>query len=379
MGIDISKIEKKKEKLRRPVTPTANILNREIRFSSKIKAKHKEILYKDLATLLNAGVDFNTALTILENQQKNKKLQSLIHQVKDRIVKGSSFHEALQQSGQFSAYEIFSIKIGEETKKLFEVLIELHKYFKRQMRLRKQIVSVITYPAFVVILTIGVLYFMLAYVVPMFKSVFNQFDADLPWLTKNIIVLSEKFPSIILWAALLLLCAFVLAKRYGDSTKFRAFKSKVLLNIPYFGRLMKLIYLARFCQFLDLLLSSRTPLTESLDMVRKTIDFYPIENSIDPIKKDIIKGSPFSKAMKKYRIYDTKMISMVAVAEEINELDTMFSRLAEEYEEEIGHRTKMIGVVLEPVIIVFIGLIVGIIMIAMYAPMFDLSKIISGN
>ncbi|NHF58999.1 type II secretion system F family protein [Flavobacteriaceae bacterium TP-CH-4] len=379
MGIDISKINTKSEAKKSPGTFSLDFLNKEFSLSRKIGAKQREALYKDLYTLLNAGVDFSTALDILANQQKKKAIKALILDVKNQIINGRSFHEALRQTGQFTAYEYFSIKIGEETKKLPLVLMELHKYFKRQIKLRKQIVSVITYPTFVLALTVGVLYFMLTYVVPMFKSVFNQFDADLPKLTRNIITLSEKFPMItivFIGVALLLTAIF---KIYGKNNTFRAYKSKILLRIPYFGKLTKMIYLARFCQFLDLLLTSKTPLTDSLGMVKKMIGFYPIENSIEPIRKDIIKGSSFSKAMAKHHIYEYKMISMVEVAEEINELDAMFSRLADEYDEEVEHRTKMIGVVLEPLIIIFIGLIVGIIMVAMYAPMFDLSKIINGG
>lgn len=379
MGIDISKINTKTEAKKSSNSFSLDFLNKEFSFSKKIGAKQREALYKDLYTLLSASVDFRTALDILANQQKKKVIKNLILDIKEQIINGRSFHEALKQTGNFSAYEYFSIKIGEETKKLPLVLMELHKYFKRQIKLRKQIVSVITYPAFVLTLTVGVLYFMLSYVVPMFKSVFNQFDADLPDLTKNIIALSEKFPTILAVSAGTILLLIVLFKAYKQNKTFRYYKSKILLRIPYFGKLAKMIYLARFCQFLDLLLTSKTPLTDSLEMVKKMIGFYPIESSIEPIRKDIIKGSSFSAAMSKHSIYEYKLISMIEVAEEINELDTMFSRLADEYDEEVEHRTKMIGVILEPLIIIFIGLIVGVIMVAMYAPMFDLSKIINGG
>ncbi len=379
MGIDISKINTKPKPKKPSGSFSFDFLNKEFSFSKKIGAKQREVLYKDLYTLLNAGVDFRTALDILANQQKKKVLKNLVLEIKEQIINGRSFHEALRQTGDFSAYEYFSIKIGEETKKLPMVLLELHKYFKRQIKLRKQIISVVTYPAFVLVLTVGVLYFMLTYVVPMFKSVFNQFDADLPDLTKNIIALSEKFPIILAIVAGVILMVVMLWRVYRQNKTFRSFKSKIILRVPYFGKLAKLIYLARFCQFLDLLLTSKTPLTDSLEMVKKMIGFFPIESSIEPIKKDIIKGSSFSTAMSKHSIYGYKLISMIEVAEEINELDTMFSRLADEYDEEVEHRTKMIGVVLEPLIIIFIGLIVGIIMVAMYAPMFDLSKIINGG
>lgn len=379
MGIDISKINAKAEVEKPSNTFSFDVLNKEFSWSKKIGAKQREALYKDFYTLLNAGVDFSSALDILSNQQKKKTIKTLILEIKAQIINGRSFHEALQDTGHFSAYECFSIKIGEETKKLPLVLIELHRYFNRQLKLRKQIISAITYPVFVLTLTVGVLYFMLTYVVPMFKSVFNQFDAELPKLTEYIIALSEKFPTIFLVFIGMVLLFVAIFKVYGKNKTFRSYKSKILLRIPYFGKLAKLIFLARFCQFLDLLLTSKTPLTDSLDMVKKIIGFYPIESSIEPIRKDIVKGSSFSQAMSKHPIYGYKLISMVEVAENINELDTMFSRLANEYDEEVEHRTKMIGVVLEPIIIIFIGLIVGVIMVAMYAPMFDLSKIINGG
>ncbi len=380
MGVDVSRIHKgTKHKLDNSQKEHTTFLKREFSFSSNVGAKEKEILYKDLATLLGAGVDFKTALDILAAQQKKKYLKELILNIKAKIVKGKNFYEALQETDKFTPYEYFSIKIGEETKKLDTVLLELHKYYKRQIKLKKQIISVITYPAFVLVLTVGVLYFMLTYVVPMFTSIFKQFDGDLPVLTKNIIVLSEKFPTIFIGFVLVIISLVLVYRLYKKNKTFRSYQSSILLRVPFLGKLVKTIYLARYCQFLDLLLTSKTPLTESLDMVQKMIGFYPIEVSIDAIKKDIIRGISFAAAMKKHKIYEYKLISMVEVAEEINELDTMFSRLADEYDEDVEHKTKMIGVILEPLIIIIIGSIVGLIMVAMYAPMFDLSKIINGN
>ncbi|MFC5048344.1 type II secretion system F family protein [Aquimarina hainanensis] len=354
-------------------------LHQEIGLTKKFGAKEKEKLYKDLATLLGAGVDFKTALDILANQQKKEFIRDLILGIKNKIIKGKNFYEALEETNRFSPYEYYSIKIGEETKKLDAVLMELHKYFKRQLKLKKQIIAVITYPSFVLLLTVGVLYFMLSYVVPMFGSVFQQFDGELPALTKKIMLLSEKFPLILGIGIVVLLTVVLLIRLYKKHPTYRRYQAQVLLKIPFFGRLIKMVYLARYCQFLDLLLTARTPLTDSLEMVKKVIGFYPIETSIDTIRTDVIRGTSFAAAMKKHRIYEYKLTSMVAVAEEINQLDTMFARLADEYDEEVEHKTKMIGVILEPIIIIVIGLIVGVIMVAMYAPMFDLSKIIRGG
>lgn len=377
MGIDISKIKTAKRADKKSDKNAFDFLNKDISFGKKLKAKHKEVLYKDLAILLGAGVDFKTSLDILITQQKQKFIKELLLEVKEQVVKGKRFNEALEVSGEFSPYEYFSIKIGEETKKLETVLLELHKFFSRQVKLKKQIISVVTYPAFVLVLTIGVLYFMLAYVVPMFKSVFTQFGSDLPALTQKIIYFSERLPQIVFFILVLILGVIVVFKLFGKTDNFRAFKFKVIDRIPFFGRLVKVIYLARFCQFLDLLLSSKTHLTGSLDMVKLMIGYYPIESSIDTVKQEIIRGANFADAMKQFPVYENKLVSMVEVAEQINQLDTMFSRLANEYEDEVEHKTKMLGVVLEPLIIIIIGGVVGVIMVAMYAPMFDLSKLIN--
>ena len=127
---------------------------------------------------------------------------------------------------------------------------------------------------------------------------------------------------------------------------------------------------------MNLLTSSKTSLITSLSLTSKMIGFYPIEKSINKIKEDVTKGVSLSDSLKKHNVYENKMVSMIEVAEQVNQLDVMFERLTEQYNEEISYQTKMIGVILEPMIIIFIGFIVGVIMISMYAPMFDLSKII---
>lgn len=152
--------------------------------------------------------------------------------------------------------------------------------------------------------------------------------------------------------------------------------SNIVLRVPFFGGLIRTIYLSRFCQSLNLLLSAKIPLVTAIELTQKMITFYPIESSLTIIKEHIMKGRPLGESLSKFSVYDHKLISMIKVAEQINKLDDMFEKLTEQYNDEVDHKTKMIGVVLEPLIIIIIGLVVGIIMIAMYAPMFDLTKII---
>lgn len=379
MGIDITQHSSKPQRSNKETVkpPKTSLLQRDISFSSGFSNKNKERFYKELAILIQSGVDFKQSLDILSGQFAKEKDVELIQGIKAQVIKGKSMHEAMQQTEMFSAYEIFSVKIGEETRKLDEVLIELQKYFDRKIKMKRQLISVFTYPAFVLTVTFGVLYFMMTSVVPMFDSVFKQFGAELPSLTKKIITLSNNF-SLVSAIVVGVIVLLAVGHWYGKSKdSYRNMTSRMVLKLPFFGALIRKIYIARFCQSLSLLLSAKTPLVTSLELTQKMLDFYPIESSLAEIKKAIMKGASLGESLEKYSVYDHKLVSMVKVAEQINRLDEMFERLTDQYNDEVEHQTKMIGVVLEPVIIMIIGLIVGVIMIAMYSPMFDLSKIIS--
>ena len=243
--------------------------------------------------------------------------------------------------------------------------------------MKRQIISVLTYPCIVLVVTFLVLYFMLTKVVPMFSSVFKQFGSELPKSTQYIIKISNNSGILFTLVALIVIAFIVMHYTMKDKDGYRKFTSAMVLKIPYFGNLIRKIYISRFCQSMNLLITSKTTLISSLSLTSKMIGFYPIENSIEAIKEDITRGASLSESLKKHGVYEDKMVSMVEVAEQVNQLDIMFERLSEQYNEDISHQTKMIGVILEPMIIIVIGLVVGVIMISMYAPMFDLSKIIS--
>jgi len=346
-------------------------------FSKKLSDKKKEIFYRELGMLLRSGVDFKKALEILANQSANKFEKELILEIKEKVVEGRSIYESMRETNQFSAYEYYSIQIGEETRKLEEVLGELQKYFSRKIQMKRQIISVMTYPTIVMLVTILVLYFMLNKVVPMFSSVFKQFGSELPKSTQIILKISNHSGiifSLVIGIIIGLIAIHMLLK---DKDSYRSFTTNMILRIPYFGNLIRKIYISRFCQAMNLLITSKTTLINSLSLTAKMIGFYPIEIAIAQIKEDITRGASLNESLKKHNVFENKMISMVEVAEQVNQLETMFERLTEQYNEEISHQTKMIGVILEPMIIIVIGAIVGVIMVSMYAPMFDLSKIIN--
>lgn len=347
-----------------------------IAYSRKLSDKKKEVFYRELGMLLKSGVDFKKALEIMTHQSVGKLERTIITQIKDRVTAGISIFDSMRETGHFSAYEYYSVRIGEETRKLEEVLEELRKYFGRKIQMKRQIVSVLTYPAIVMLVTLLVLYFMLNKVVPMFSSVFRQFGNELPASTRMIIKVSQHSGMLFTIFTMALVGIVALHLTFREKQSYRAFTSHFVLKIPYFGNLIRKIYISRFCQAMHLLVTSRTSLLNALSLTAKMVGFYPIESAIVQIQQDITKGASLSESLKKHDVFEYRLTSMIEVAEQVNELDTMFSRLTEQYNDEISHQTKMIGVVLEPMIIVVIGIIVGVIMVSMYAPMFDLSKII---
>lgn len=349
----------------------------QFQFSKKLTDKKKEVFYRELGMLLKSGVDFKKALEILSNQSNNDFEKEIIIQIKNKVVEGRSIYESMRETKQFSPYEYYSIRIGEETRKLEEVLGELQKYFNSKIQMKRQVVSVLTYPSIVMLVTFLVLYFMLNKVVPMFSSVFRQFGSELPESTQIIIKISNHSGAIFSVLIILLIGLIVTHTLLKEKESYRSFTATMVLKTPYFGNLIRKIYISRFCQAMNLLITSKTTLINSLSLTAKMIGFYPIEIAIVSIKEDITRGASLNESLKKHTIFENKMVSMVEVAEQVNQLERMFEKLTEQYNEEINHQTKMIGVILEPMIIIVIGLIVGVIMVSMYAPMFDLSKIIN--
>lgn len=379
MSIDIGQIQGKRTTTAIKKNPSFSLSKSDYFVPKKLNSKKKAFIYKDMATLLKAGIDFKTTLTIIRDQQKNQHIRNIIDNLLINVIKGKAFYEAMELSGNFTPYEIYSVKIGEETRRLDSILEELQKYFNRKTKLQKQIISILTYPAFIFILTLATLYFMLTYVVPLFESVFHQFNRELPMLTRYVISLSDNFNLIITVFLFILLSTIFFFQKLKKQQVFQKGFTSALLKIPFFGKLVKEIYITRFCQSMALLLVSRTSLVESIGLVKKMIVFYPIEQALNVVEKDISKGIALGESLSKFKIFDANLISMVKVAEQVNQLDEMFITLASHYDAEVEHKTKVMGTVIEPMLILFIGGIVGVIMVAMYAPMFDLSEVIGGN
>jgi type IV pilus assembly protein PilC len=375
-SIDISRYPKKKQgPVKAEGTSVLTFLNQDISFGDKqVSDKKKEGLYVELSTLLLSGIDLRTALELILVDQENAKDKVIFDGIRQNILSGASLSDALKAAERFSDYEYYSIKIGEETGRLGEVLTDLAKYYKSKIQQRRKIISAVTYPAIVLCSSMGAVLFMIKFVVPMFADVFLRFGGKLPWITGKIITISGWFDSYVIYFILAICIAVGMYFVYRKSLWFRKFSSGLILKIPVVGDLVKKIYLARFANTMRLLVSTDTPLLRSIALVRQMIDYYPIEQSLLTVENSILKGESLHKSLSEFAFYPAKMIQLIKVGEEINRMDHFFDKIASQYTEEVEYRTNTISSLLEPLIIIFLGLVVGVILIAMYLPMFQMSN-----
>lgn len=355
-----------------------SILKRELPFFKSFRTKNKESFYREFGLLLQSGIDVNQSLSLMINQEKNAHILGVLKKIQSDLVKGKPLFESFKQQSDFSKYEIYSLKAGEEIRQLPKVLNELQLYFKRKLKVRRQITSVLAYPIFVLLITFGVLYFMLNYVVPMFSSIFDQFGGELPKVTRLVVYLSSKFNTFFLVIIAIILALFLVHKRLIGDTKYQNFHSKLILKIPVFGTLVKKIEIAKFSQIMGLLLSSKTPLDQALGLALDVTSFFPLKNLIESSIEEVSRGNTLYRALDK-GFFEPKILTLVSIGEEINQLDNTFNNLSEQFNEEIDHSTKLIGTIVEPLMIVIIAVVVGFILIAMYYPMTNISEVINSR
>lgn len=220
----------------------------------------------------------------------------------------------------------------------------------------------------------GAVFFMLEFVVPMFSDVFTRFRGQLPWITAKIISISKAMESNFLPAILFLASIAGFFWYVRKTERFRKVFSGLLLKIPVAGNLVQKIYLARFCNSMRLLISAHIPLLRAISLSRQMIGYYPIESSLQKVEDDILQGHALHQSLERFSIYPAKMIMLLKIGEESNKLDYFFARISEQYIDEVEYQTTTLSSMMEPLIVVFLGLIVGTILIAMYLPMFQMSN-----
>lgn len=349
-------------------------LTKDIQFGrGEFPAKKKEDIYSELGILIGSGLDIKSSFMVLI-EENHKKTRQFYESVYDQLIKGISLSQALQSTGKISMYEYHTIRIGEETGNLVVVLKQLTQHFAESIKQKRQLINTFSYPILVISTAIVVVLFMMNFIIPMFEELFKRFHGELPALTRGVI-LTSKFISKYLWGMVLFVLISGFSMFYVRNTNtFRRITSSLILKIPGVNTIIRKMYLAKFCQTFSLLNSSRIPIVTSVQLIQKIIGFYPFEVALSQIEKELVNGKLLHESFREYAIFDGKLITLTKVGEEVNKLNEIYENLSRQYSEEVQHKVAILNTVLEPILIIFIGLFVAVILISMYLPMFQMGN-----
>ena len=370
---------KKRAKIKRPSKSPFlllnNLLSIELSSSkSRIKLSFFESFYRELFALTTAGLSIIAALEVLAENVKKKEERQLLSHLMNSLLNGLELSTSLQNSKAFKPYDITSIKIGEETGSLTEVLQDLSNYYTSRIKLNKEVLSALSYPALVLVVALGVILFMLNFLIPMFEDIFKRMGGELPAITQTLIGVSEflreNTGALVLGTCLLILGGMYLKRYY----KVRRMLSQTLLKTPIVGPLIRLVYLGRFARAMYLLLKAKVPILQALDLVNQMILFIPLNEALSKAKNEIEKGGNLSQGLQKEALFDLRFRALLKVAEQSNSLALVFNRIALQYAQELTYRSKLMRELLEPLVIIGLGLIVALILVAMYLPIFNMNS-----
>jgi type IV pilus assembly protein PilC len=377
MGFKLDNIANSGEEYKEASKNKTSFLQKEIvLFGNSFSNKIKEDFFTELSVLLKAGITLKDALQLIEDALNKKQHKAKINSLSSLIISGSSLSESIKLQKEFSDYDYFSLKIGEETGTLDRVTDQLGGFYARKNEQRRNLISALTYPLIIMTTAVLVVAFMLQYVVPMFQDIFEQQKVELPAVTKFIISLSEGMKSYGWLLILGVLLLFFSRTLFSKKTWFKKIKDSLILKLPFIGDFIKTVYLSQFTQAVSLLTASKVPIVNSIQLVKQMIDFYPLQHALSEVELNILKGNSLSESLKEHKLFDAKMIALIKVAEETNQNEFIFERLNSQYNTEVEQKSKLLSTVMEPIIILFVGILVGVILIAMYLPMFKLSSVL---
>jgi type IV pilus assembly protein PilC len=342
-----------------------------------ISEKTLAIFTRQFSVMIDAGLPLVQCLQILGEQQDNKAFQRIVLQVREDVESGSSLANAMKKHPQaFSELYVNMVAAGEAGGILDTILQRLATYIEKAARLKAQVKAAMIYPISVISIAMLVVYIILWKVIPVFGALFTSLGAELPLPTRIVVALS-KFIGRFWWLIVGLVVAGVIAiRRYYATEQGRLVIDSLLLKAPILGLVLRKIAVARFCRTLGTLLSAGVPVLESLDITARTSGNAVIERSILEVRKAVEEGKNLADPLKTTNQFPPMVVQMISVGEATGAMDTMLGKIAEFYEDEVDTAVAGMMKLIEPILIFFLGVVIGGIVIAMYLPMFDLiSKI----
>ncbi|WP_191567019.1 type II secretion system F family protein [Metabacillus idriensis] len=362
-GVRITKIEELQETL----------LTKEISIGNPVKLQDFVIYLRQFSTLLKAGISVVDATNILARQTDSKALSKALFDVEEELRSGNALSAATSKHKKiFTSMFTNMVKAGEAAGNMDETLDRLAVHYEKQHKTKQKIISALAYPAVVGIVAIAVVIFLLVAVVPTFVTMFSDFGADLPLITQFVLGASEWMQSY-WWIVILaiILVSITLTVMKGQlSTKY--YLDVMALKTPIFGKMLQKAALARMTRTLSSLFSSSVPILQAISIVENIVENEVISRVLKESRNSLEKGNSLTEPMKDHWVFPPLVTQMIAIGEETGSLDEMLSKVADFYEDEVEQATDRLKSLIEPLMIVFLAGIVGVVVTSILVPMFDI-------
>jgi type IV pilus assembly protein PilC len=341
----------------------------------KVKQRAIAVFTRQLATMIDAGLPLVQSLEILSSQQESKLFKNILKEIREDVEEGSTFAGALKKHpGTFNELYTNLVVAGEEGGILDNILIRLANYIEKAEALKKKVKSALVYPATIVGVAVIVVMILMIFVIPVFEQMFKSAGQDLPLPTHIVLTMSRLIKNNVIFVIAGLVVLFFILRKYYQTASGRALVDRLLLKLPVFGSLLQKIAVARFSRTLGTLVSSGVPILDGLSIVSRTAGNKTIEIAILNARASIREGETIAEPLGRSAIFPPMVIQMISVGESTGALDSMLSKIADFYEEEVDVAVGNLTSLLEPFLMMFLGVVIGGIVIAMYLPIFKMAS-----
>lgn len=354
-----------------------SVLRKEIEFGKIIKLEELVVFTRQLATIIKAGVPILDCVYILKEQTTNKRFKRVLIDIEKKLRSGESFSYALESYPKvFPAMFINMVKAGETAGNLDETLTSVADFYEKENNTRKKVKSALTYPIIVGIIAILVTIFLLVSIVPNFVEMYAEYGAELPLATRTVINTSDFIINFWYLFVILIIAIVLAVYLFNRTEKGKYYLDYYKLKIPIFGKLIHKSLIARFSRTLGSLIKSAVPILESLTMVSQVVSNEAIAKPIREAKDSLRQGESLHEPLEKHWVFPPLLTRMVAIGEETGSLEEMLNKVADFYESDVDTLTDQLKALIEPLLIVFLAVVVGIIILAIITPMFGIYDLI---
>lgn len=352
-------------------------LNRDISlggvFDKKVSIKDLAVMSRQLATMIGAGLPLLKALSILADQSENPKLASTLDEVRSGVEEGSSFSDSLAKHPRiFPPIFVNLVRAGEVGGFLETSLDSIAKNYEKEVELKATIKSALTYPVVVLIMALLAVVGMILFIVPVFEDLFADLGGELPLPTRILVVISQNM----VWLGPLIIVLTIVGaiwwRANRHTPKFRSVWEPALLKMPVFGELFKKIAIARFTRNFGTMIGAGVPILQALSIVGSTSGNWQIEQAVQSVQDSVRQGRSIAAPLATEPIFPTMVTQMIAVGEDSGALETMLEKISDFYDSEVQSTTEALTSLIEPLMIAFLGVILGGMIVALYLPIFDI-------